>query len=120
MGWLGGGPRKDAVTTSGAVCYPSRHCGWSAGLVGPMAARVHDMSTTCPRHGLVGGAGRRGARAEARMPGGAPDGENVVMLTGMPFSQARLPEGAARVRPLPIRRRGTDGDGRRLGRDEPR
>ena len=54
------------------------------------------------------------------MPGGAPDGENVVMLTGMPFSQARLPEGAARVRPLPIRRRGTDGDGRRLGRDEPR
>mmetsp|Transcript_5110 Transcript_5110/g.16602 ORF Transcript_5110/g.16602 Transcript_5110/m.16602 type:complete len:292 (+) Transcript_5110:494-1369(+) len=42
---------------------------------------------------LVGGACRRGARAEAR-----------------------LPKGAARVRPLPIRGRGPDGDGRRLGR----
>jgi len=66
---VGGGPRKDAVTTSGAVCYPSRHCGWSAGLVGPMAARVHDMSTTCPRHGLC----RRG-RSARRTRGGTHAG----------------------------------------------
>ena len=54
------------------------------------------------------------------MPGGAPRGDHVVMLIGMSFSQARLPEGAARVRPFPIRGRGPDGVGRRLGRDEPR